>query len=182
MESKTHIVILGLLSEQPLSGYDIKKLIEIRFRFFWNESYGQIYPVLKKLTQQGLIVTADEPSSRRNTQRYAITETGRETMRQWLLTNPEKESVRIELLLKLYFSSPQDPSLMIDYISTFMASHQRDLMILNLFKTELEKIDDPYLNHQNIISVIDFGLKTNQAYLDWCKETIKRLEASHEPQ
>lgn len=182
MESKTHIVILGLLSEMPLSGYDIKKLIEIRFRFFWNESYGQIYPVLKKLSQKGLIVSVEEPSSRRNTQRYTITETGRAALRQWLLTNPEKESVRIELLLKLYFSSPQDPDLMINYISSFMASHQRDLMILNLFKAELETIDDPYQNHRNIISVIDFGLKTNQAYLDWSKETIKHLEANLEPQ
>ena len=180
MESKTHIVILGLLSEQPLSGYDIKKLIEIRFRFFWNESYGQIYPVLKKLTQQGLIVESPDLESKRNTRRYTITESGLETLRQWLLTNPEKESVRIELLLKLYFSSLEDPELMIKYITAFMTNHQKDLMILNLFKAELEKISDPYQNHQNILSVIDFGIKTNQAYLGWCKETIDRLEANHE--
>ena len=61
---KTRFVILGLLNEEPLSGYDIKKIIDIRMSFFWQESYGQIYPELAKLKKEGLIeqinVAADE--------------------------------------------------------------------------------------------------------------------------
>lgn len=61
---KTRFVILGLLNEEPLSGYDIKKIIDIRMSFFWQESYGQIYPELAKLRKEGLIeqicATADE--------------------------------------------------------------------------------------------------------------------------
>jgi DNA-binding PadR family transcriptional regulator len=61
---KTRFVILGLLNEEPLSGYDIKKIIDIRMSFFWQESYGQIYPELAKLRKEGLIeqisVAADE--------------------------------------------------------------------------------------------------------------------------
>ena len=41
---KTRYVILGLLLEGSLSGYDIKKIIDTRFSFFWSESYGQLYP------------------------------------------------------------------------------------------------------------------------------------------
>lgn len=52
---KTRYVILGLLNEEPLSGYDIKKIIDIRMSFFWQESYGQIYPELSKLREEGLI-------------------------------------------------------------------------------------------------------------------------------
>ncbi|MCK7479112.1 MAG: PadR family transcriptional regulator [Candidatus Moduliflexus flocculans] len=55
MANNTKYVILGLLTEAPLSGYEIKKLVDIRFRFFWSESYGQIYPELKRLTAMGLI-------------------------------------------------------------------------------------------------------------------------------
>jgi DNA-binding PadR family transcriptional regulator len=43
-KSKTKYPILGLLAEQPMSGYDIKKLVDVRFSFFWNESYGQSIP------------------------------------------------------------------------------------------------------------------------------------------
>ncbi len=52
---KTRFVILGLLNEEPLSGYDIKKIIDIRMSFFWQESYGQIYPELAKLREEGLV-------------------------------------------------------------------------------------------------------------------------------
>lgn len=54
-KNKTKFVILGLLSEGDLTGYEIKKIIDIRFSFFWNESYGQLYPELKNLEQDDLI-------------------------------------------------------------------------------------------------------------------------------
>jgi len=180
MENKTHIVILGLLNEQPLSGYDIKKLIDLRFRFFWNESYGQIYPQLKKLEKSGLIKTVDKEESGRSKQRYTITSEGREVLQQWLRISPEKESVRIELLLKMYFTDQSSSTFLTDYINTFQASHSQDLILLNLFKQELKSIPDPHHNHQNIISVIEFGIKTNQAYLEWCSETLTNLEKNNE--
>ena len=52
---QTDYVILGLLAERPLSGYQIKKIIDIRFQFFWSESFGQIFPALKSLAAQGFL-------------------------------------------------------------------------------------------------------------------------------
>jgi len=180
MNSKTHIVILGLLSEEPLSGYDIKKLIDIRFRFFWSESYGQIYPTLKKMVNEGLIKALSQTKDNRGKQRYEITSLGRKTLTLWQAQEPEKESLRLELLLKMYFSLGSDPHILINYIKSFQSSHIQDLMILNSFKKELSSIPDPYQNHQNILSVIEFGVKTNTAYLQWCQETLSQLEGSHE--
>jgi len=180
MNSKTHIVILGLLSEEPLSGYDIKKLIDIRFRFFWNESYGQIYPTLKKMLTNGLIEALSQTKDNRGKQRYAITSLGKETLQSWQAQEPEKESIRLELLLKLYFSLGNDPQTLINYVKSFQLSHTQDLMILNAFKKELSNIPDPYHNHKSILSVIEFGVKTNSAYLAWCQETLAQLEIPHE--
>lgn len=180
MESKTHIVILGLLSERPLSGYDIKKLIDLRFRFFWNESYGQIYPQLKKLQTEGLITSLEKQTQGRSKAKYAITESGRSALKIWLSQTPEKESVRIELLLKMYFGDSSQPSVLAQHIKGFQENHQRDLAMLSLFKKELQSIPDPDHNHQNILSVIEFGIKTNQAYLAWCEESLAQLEVSHE--
>ena len=42
-------VILGLLAVRPLSGYDIKAIVDRSTRFFWAASYGQIYPELRRL-------------------------------------------------------------------------------------------------------------------------------------
>jgi hypothetical protein len=64
---------------------------------------------------------------------------------------------------------------MIQHIEEFQHQHKQELIILNQFKTELESIEDPYHNHSDILSVIDFGIKTNSAYLEWSKETIQKL-------
>src|SRR5260370_38491835 len=47
--------LLGLLSLGPMSGYDIRQLIPRSIGHFWSESYGQIYPGLKRLAAAGLV-------------------------------------------------------------------------------------------------------------------------------
>ena len=54
--NSTSYVILGGLSVEPnLSGYDMRKGIQNSIGYFWGESYGQIYPALKRLASEGLI-------------------------------------------------------------------------------------------------------------------------------
>ena len=54
--SQTAYVILGLLSiESRQSGYDMRRTIQGSVGYFWGESYGQIYPTLRRLTAEGLI-------------------------------------------------------------------------------------------------------------------------------
>ncbi|MGH9601902.1 MAG: PadR family transcriptional regulator, partial [Terriglobales bacterium] len=45
----TRFALLGLLSLGPQSGYDLKKRMEQSIAHFWSESYGQIYPTLRRL-------------------------------------------------------------------------------------------------------------------------------------
>jgi PadR family transcriptional regulator, regulatory protein AphA len=178
---QTEYVILGLLSESPLTGYQMKQLIDIRFRFFWNESYGQLYPTLKDLRGRGLIEETDSktPSAARAQKAYRICEAGMEALRQWLQQPVEKETVRLEILLKMYFSNLTDPEVMAEHIKLFQASHERDLQILNMFRTELEAISEVDPNHPHVLRVIDFGQKVNQAYLAWSRETITFLESRY---
>ena len=62
-KQKTRSAILGLLSWQPMSGYDIKKLIEMGLRHFWSESYGQIYPTLEQLVKEGFAAKKSQSTS-----------------------------------------------------------------------------------------------------------------------
>ena len=55
-ERKIDMVILGLLSHEDLTGYDIKKRIDGAISFFWKGSFGNIYPALKDMETQGLII------------------------------------------------------------------------------------------------------------------------------
>lgn len=48
-------ILLGFLSRQPLTGYELKKRFSISFSFFSGASYGSIYPALKNRTGEGLV-------------------------------------------------------------------------------------------------------------------------------
>lgn len=175
--SKTKYLILGLLTDCELSGYEIKRIVDIRFSFFWNESYGQLYPQLKELQEKGLITSkVDSESSSRGKILYSITEAGKSVLREWLFAPTEKETVRFELLLKMYFSNQIDAQAMSHQIAEFARHHQKQLSILNQFQRELTKLEDPNSNHKDILQVISFGQKTYKAYLEWAQETTTYLK------
>ncbi|MDP3446772.1 MAG: PadR family transcriptional regulator [Eubacteriales bacterium] len=174
---QTDYVILGLLAECPLSGYQIKKIVDIRFKFFWSESFGQIFPALKSLAIAGLVeecAGAGEGGHAART--YQITQSGKDALVAWLGQPVEKESLRLEILLKTYFSGYAAPDAMLSHLTAFEESHAKQLHILNLFQAELERIPDEDENHRDILRVIDFGQKVNRAYLDWCRETQDYFE------
>ena len=174
---QTDYVILGLLSEQPLSGYQIKKIVDIRFKFFWSESFGQIFPALKALAAGGFIEELPAPQTGAHAQRtYRICPAGQSAFADWLTQPVEKESLRLEILLKTYFSTYAAPEAMLSHLAAFEQSHAQQLQILGLFQKELESIPDDDENHREVLRVIDFGQKVNRAYLDWCRETREYFE------
>ncbi len=59
--SPTAHVILGMLGWRPMSGYEIKSIVDKSTRFFWAASYGQIYPELRRLAGAGLIEGDADP-------------------------------------------------------------------------------------------------------------------------
>ena len=63
---KTWFAILGLLRWKPMSGYDIKKLVEMGLSHFWSESYGSLFPTLNALVDEGLATKRNDPKSPRD--------------------------------------------------------------------------------------------------------------------
>jgi len=174
---QTDYVILGLLAEQPLSGYQIKRIVDIRFGFFWSESFGQIFPALRTLAAEGYaLACAGESAGGRGAKMFQITPAGKAALVKWLSQPVEKESYRLEILLKTYFSGFAAPSVMLSHLSAFEESHARQLALLNQFEAELTRLIDADENHRDILRVIESGQRINRAYLDWCRETRAYFE------
>jgi PadR family transcriptional regulator AphA len=97
-------VILGMLRLGARTGYEIKTITDLSTRFFWGASYGQIYPELKRLEQEGLVVS--EPAPRGGVKRtaYRLTKTGERALEDWL-TSPQSSEFgyRDEGLLRVFF-------------------------------------------------------------------------------
>lgn len=84
-DRKSKYAILGMLSIEPMSGYDIKKEIQESISYFWTESYGQIYPVLKSLVAEKLVTkTVQKGVGKPDRHVYSLTERGRKELQTWL--------------------------------------------------------------------------------------------------
>lgn len=59
-EKKIDCVILGLLSHEELTGYEIKKRMDTTLKYFWSASYGSISPALNDLVHRGLAMKREE--------------------------------------------------------------------------------------------------------------------------
>jgi PadR family transcriptional regulator, regulatory protein AphA len=170
--SRTRYLILGLLREGPLSGYDIARITKLRFRFFWSESYGQIYPELGRLARDGLAteLPASEPRGRRS---WAITEAGSRALETWLEEPEAADSARLETVLKAYFAAAS-PGSLAKILGGFRARLAEDLATLERMEAELRSIPDPHRNHQHALMTAELGLVTYRAWMDWAERWSKK--------
>lgn len=58
-------IVLGMVLDKDLTGYDIKKIIKNGIGVFYKESFGSLYPALKRLTQKGFLTTCEKPQGSR---------------------------------------------------------------------------------------------------------------------
>ncbi|NMB56039.1 MAG: PadR family transcriptional regulator [Leptolinea sp.] len=94
--------ILGLLNAQPLSGYDLKKIIADSDLFYWSGNNNQIYHSLVNLHKQGLVsVETFQQENLPPRKLYSITPAGEMELRQWLLSDPVLPEIRDPFLIQL---------------------------------------------------------------------------------
>jgi PadR family transcriptional regulator, regulatory protein AphA len=99
----TEGVVLGLLSEQERSGYDLLKRAEGSVAHMWAPAKSQLYAVLPRLVAAGLATRRDvRQTGRPDKQVYKLTRAGRAAVREWLETAAPKSWD--ELLLKVFFA------------------------------------------------------------------------------
>lgn len=169
-------VLLGLLTIEPMSGYDLGLTIRGTVGHFWNESYGQIYPNLKKLANDEFVNCKTERQKGKPDRRiYSITEKGRERLKEWLAVPPQPEIPRNEMLLKLFFGEQIPTQILIGYVER-MAEDRRALLEV-LERVEREEIDKnqhcpgaPYWR-----MATHYGQMQMRAHLRWAEETLAEL-------
>jgi DNA-binding PadR family transcriptional regulator len=166
----TAYVILGMVSREPRSGYEIKAAVDNTTRFFWAASYGQIYPQLKKLSEAGLVEGIDASQGDRKRTRYAITAAGEAELRAWLREPPEASEMREEGLLKLFFSDALEPEEAAETLR-IMGRRRRELSErLRAMEPEILEQEQDY---PFPLMVLRGGVEYNDWFAGWCE----RMEA-----
>jgi DNA-binding PadR family transcriptional regulator len=174
---QTAYVILGILAiHDDQSGYEIRKTIQQSVGFFWGESYGQIYPTLKRLAADGLIVPSKSASqARTRRQEYSITAAGRSALQKWLAVPYRDDRPRDEFLLKLFFGVEAAPGVSIAHIRKFQEKNRAMLATL----LQLESLGRAHSSHHPgfpfWILTLNFGLAQLRSALEWSESALAML-------
>ncbi len=91
---------LGLLAQQPGSGYDLLKRFEYSMANVWPATQSQLYGELNKLADTGLIEVTDiGPRGRKE---YRVTDAGREDLLRWMAHPQDDPPYRSAELLRVF--------------------------------------------------------------------------------
>jgi len=181
-------MLLGLLRHQPMSGYDLKQLINASIAHFWHAKISQIYRTLKKMEKKAWVTSHMEPQTGRPDRRvYTVTETGLEALEVWqqaYVTEPDE--IKLSSLLKLFFMGRGvDKQTILTQLRLWQDMYQRQLIH---FQEELpEQITtvsaDMDASAKDVLfweATRRFGERYHQMQLDWLEEVRGLVEAEVE--
>ena len=177
--NSTSYTILGLLSVQSgISGYDIRKGIQQSIGYFWAESFGQIYPALKRMAVDGLISPSQtRTKGRKQRQTYLITDAGRVALREWLSLPFHNEPPRNEFLLKLFFAGSATPDIAIAHIQDLNERNRRWLVTIRNIEASIppNESSNPHLPYW--ILTLRMGEALTRTALEWGEKALCTLSA-----
>ncbi len=174
-DSSSKFAILGALSLKPASGYDIKRFVASSIGHFWNESYGSIYPILKKLAQAKLIQPQKGPQSGRERVVYALTAQGEKALREWLLQPPRPEPFRSEILLKLFFAQRTPIDISMAQVQEKKIAEERRFAAYAQIREELPRQHPGHPELPYWLMTLSYGRHRSEAIVAWCNETLASL-------
>jgi PadR family transcriptional regulator AphA len=106
--SPTSSAILGLLSIQPFTTYELAQQMDRTLSWFWPRAASMIYEEPKKLVSAGLATSRVTFTGKRRSTMYEITDAGRAALRDWLDTPAGGMRMEFEAMLKVAFADAGD--------------------------------------------------------------------------
>jgi DNA-binding PadR family transcriptional regulator len=180
-ENYAQFAVLGLLSHEPMTGYDIRKRVTHGMDYFWDLGYGQIYPALKALEKKGLVEKEMQQGPTGPSRKvYSVTEEGLEALRGWLVKPIRKESMRYEILLKLTFGSQVPLEVNLKRIEEFRERNLGNLKMMEAYEEELRRVLDQSPDHLYLLLTVLMGKGIYRSHTEWADNAIKMLTATEE--
>jgi DNA-binding PadR family transcriptional regulator len=183
------LAILGLLKEQPLHGYELRKRLGESLGSMWGISYGSLYPALRRLEREGAIESVEPAvaaapipatgsldgdlaaarlrrpalTGRRTRKAYRITERGNARLDELLLADDAPDDERT-FALKLVFCRHLAPSARVELLERRRATLADRLSRARRSSTTR---GDRYTR-----SVVEHRTQSTQRDLEWVEQLL----------
>ncbi|MEH2057271.1 MAG: PadR family transcriptional regulator [Nostoc sp.] len=167
-------VILGLLQQQEMTGYDLKtSCFDQCIAHLWPADQAQIYRTLDKLVEQGCITcTIEIQHNRPNRKVYSVTEPGKAEFARWLGIHQPLPTVREPLLLQLHFADQLSNETIIHLLEQQLAARSKKLTECEIIN--LPSLTDESANREQLMQrlVLELVIRREETYIDWLKIAI----------
>ncbi|MEN8374820.1 MAG: PadR family transcriptional regulator [Gemmatimonadota bacterium] len=168
--------LLGLLHQREQTGYALRKFFADSPMGNYSSSPGAIYPALRRLEEQGLIigsVRSDGPLKRSRT--YRPTKAGLEALRTWLGQDMTRRDIEVrmdELMLRFAFLGDFGD---VPATRVFLASllDQIETYLVEL-KQILVEVTQKAGRHGRL--ALEGGIESYEAHARWARRALSEFE------
>lgn len=171
-ESATRFAILGLLRFKPMSGYDLRQTIPESIGNFWTLSFGQIYPALAQMYDDGWVTRTSTDTGKRERHVYAVTPVGLEALHRWLRSDLPASAPRNELLLRLFVGGSLEPDALRAQVTEIRAQHAARV---EAFDTHVAAVVEARRGQAHFAAwraTARYGRALSAATVAWADETL----------
>lgn len=165
--------ILGLLSHQPQSGYDLNRAFSSSIVYFWYADQSQVYRTLDRLEADGAISTRVIPQSGRPDRRvHSLTDSGRAELDAWLASPLEPSTSKDPLLARVFFAARLGHERVEALLAEAEERFRRELEALEAIDFEVVDLDTAMK-----AAVLRYGIDGTKTQLEWVARTRRAVAA-----
>ena len=174
---------LGQLMDRPMHGYLLHQIISVAIGPLRQMSWGALYPLVRRLEEEGLIEQLEQPEAQAGHQRkmYAITAAGRGRFRELMLA-PAAHNAEYPDLFNIKFCNFHNVAtgeqlLILEHYRGFL-SWQREY-----FQAQRQRIAAPAEisapRRTQILRVLEHRQRLLEADTLWVEQEIAERQATH---
>ncbi|WP_251546465.1 PadR family transcriptional regulator [Limosilactobacillus caecicola] len=170
-------IILGITNtHQRITGREITNTFSTEIGDFWQASHSQIYPELRRMTQDGWLTVSTSPTNSKE-KYYDITDEGRQVLNEWLGQLVDELPIHQDLFsLKLFFIQQADDPRIGDLINQQMKLLKQNLHHLKQREQQVFPNEEAVQHHYGHYLILKRAISRTQGQLEWLNETKKKLK------
>lgn len=168
-------IILGFLMCGETSGYDLKQWMTKSTSYFFDASFGSIYPALKRLTQKKMVTFHEVVEGSKYKKLYRITDAGKKAFMDWVEEPIVFEKSKQDHLVRIFFYEFLSKKEAIEKLKNLVCQVEPVAKELTEQKRETEREYDIYQFYYRY-AAMGYGVEYYNFVLNWCNGLIDKLE------
>jgi DNA-binding PadR family transcriptional regulator len=172
LQVSLRIAALGLLAQQPGSGYDLLRRFDKSMANVWPATQSQLYGELNKLAAAGLIEVTDVGA--RGRKEYAVTPAGRAELLRWVTSPQEDPPQRNAALLRVFLLAEIPVAEARAYLQAVAEHAQAEHVRLEELGASIDWTEQDASFYGR--AALEYGLRVSAMEAQWAREVVAALD------